>query len=149
MGRWFWNMGYRYICALVLGLTKISWRACLLFHCFFVDKNIAFKSSFDRYFHSLIIKFFWFAWLQFYSSESTKRCTLKLFLMSLETLRKGFLRQVWEGISRKLWFLVKLYQRVRSKFSYDLILPTRQETFLFSIFFSNCSNLGFWDFENV
>ena len=47
-----------------------------------------------------------------YSSELSKRSTLRLLLMCLEALREEFSWWDWEGISRKLWSLVKLYQRI-------------------------------------
>ena len=37
--------------------AKPGW---VFFVCFFGDKKIAFKSSFDLYSHPLIIEFFWF-----------------------------------------------------------------------------------------
>ena len=45
----------------MLGLTKISCGACLLFYCFFGDeKRIAFESFLGRYFQPLITEFFSF-----------------------------------------------------------------------------------------
>ena len=39
-------------------LKKISCSPCLLFYCFFGDKKLTFKSSFDLYFHFFINELF-------------------------------------------------------------------------------------------
>ena len=51
-------------------LEKISYRAFLLFYYFFDAKKIAFKISFDLYFHVLVIEFFWFASVHFKFEEN-------------------------------------------------------------------------------
>ena len=93
-------------------LKKVSYKACLLFDYFFGDKKIAFKSSFNPYFHLFIIEFFWFAYLQFRIEEKVH---IKiLLLMCLEALGEGlscFHGRDWEGVCRKILSVVKLYQR--------------------------------------
>ena len=98
------------LCTVVLGVEKNLMRSLSAYYFiffFFGDKNkIAFKSSLDLYFH-LLIEFIWFD----YYSEFKKRYTLRMLVIYLETLGKNVPRRDWEGISRKLWSLVKLYQR--------------------------------------
>ena len=60
-----------------------------------------------------------------YSSESRKRYMLRLLLMCLEALGKkfsSFRRRDWEGVSRKLLSLVKMYQRIWINLSQNLIM---------------------------
>ena len=82
-------------------LKKISCKACLLFY-FLVT-----YSSLDLYFHPIIIKFFWFAQLQFRIEE-------KIHTKGLELLGERFFcfpgRDRKLVSSRKLLCLVKLYQ---------------------------------------
>ena len=102
----FWSRRYRHICILVLEVEKNLMQSLSSFLLLFGDKKIAFKSPFELYFHSVIIEIFWFAKLQFKIEE-------KIHMMCLEVLEERFScfpGRNWEGVCRKLLFLVKLYQ---------------------------------------
>ena len=68
----FWNKGWSTCCTLVLGLRKISCRAC-----FFIFFVVTKQAHLTRTFMSLFLDSFN---LPSYSSESSKRYTLRLLL---------------------------------------------------------------------
>ena len=67
-----------------LRLNKISWKSCLLLYWLLVTKNNFFLTC--TTISSLLNSFD----LPSYSSESRKRCTLRLLLICLEALERGF-----------------------------------------------------------
>ena len=112
-GNCFWNMGYRYLCTLVLEAEEISCRACLLFVTFLVTKKKKLLKDLlnELHFHPFIIKFFWFSYLQFNIKEKI-RIKAVMLLMCLEVLGERlfcFPGRVYEGVCRKPLSLVKLY----------------------------------------
>ena len=108
--RWFWNRGYRHLWTLVLEVEG-NFMQGLFFTTFWVTKKIALKALLTcTFIRSLLNSFD----LPSYSSESRKRYTLRLLLMCPEVLEEGFScfpGRDWEGVCRKLLFLVRLYQR--------------------------------------
>ena len=85
-------------------LKKISCRACLFSNCFFGDKKNLLKALLTCTFFAPLL-----------SSESRKRYMLRLLLMCLEAQEEElscFPGRNWEGVSRNLLFLLRLYQRI-------------------------------------
>ena len=79
-GCWFWNKGLRHLLQTYWDSRKLHSQHASFFTFFWWQKGVAFKSSLDLYFCTLILYWiFWFAWL---SSKSRKRYVsgvLKLF----------------------------------------------------------------------
>ena len=105
-GHSFWNRRSSHLCTLVFVVKKFH----VEYFCFFIvfgDKKQLLKALLTCIFIPRLLNLFD---LLSYSSESRKKYTLKLLLMFLEGLGECFPGVL--GCWKKLWSLVKLFQRI-------------------------------------